>query len=198
MNKTKTFVWIITIIALCALAFIFYDKGFYMQKDTNQQSQPIFADDFIQKTSEFSDGLTNPDSVTKYQLDEFDTGIAEKTIYYMDINKDKKTDRITKVFYETGNAHSYYTYKIELKTDNGYVEISNDELQTTNGEPCDLQQIQFQFNPEFRITIIYREMGDTWNEPTLAYKKILELKDNKLKEFSNKPLQKICDVKELF
>ncbi|MBO7644795.1 MAG: hypothetical protein J6S57_00640 [Alphaproteobacteria bacterium] len=196
MKKTSNIVGIFFIILLCSIAFFVYNTH---KKDskTKPNKEPEFVserDPFV-----FSDGLNNPDSVTKYDIDEFDTGIAEKIIYYFDINNDGQKDRITKTFTETGNAHSYYTYKIELKKSEGYIDITPKNFRTTNGASCDLQQIQFSFVPKFKVTIISREMGETWLSPTMAYRQEYTL--NSKNVFETTPLQKIrpiCDVKELF
>lgn len=150
------------------------------------------------ESSEFSDGLPNPTSVVTYPLDEFDIGISEKYTYKIDINNDGKIDKITKTFFDTGNAHAYYKYTIELNKKDKYVDITPAGLQTTNGADCDLQQIQFRLKPSFQITVINREMGDTWDEPTTAYKKTFSLQGDKLTESKKIKMRKICDVKELF
>ena len=196
MNKTKNLIWLFSIVILCALTFVFYKT--YTKQKAVSQSVPIFSEDFAANNSDFSDGLTNPDSVTKYQLDEYDVGIAEKSIYYVDINKDNKPDRITKTFYETGNAHSYYEYKIELKQNGKFVDITPDNFRTINGADCDLQQIQFIFKPQFRIVLISRNMGETWLDAMPAQKQVFQISDDKLQITETKTLRKICDVKELF
>lgn len=195
MNNIKNFVLILSIVALGALAFFFYKTSDYKSEILPQQ---IFNDEVLNKPVGFSDGLVKPDSVTRYPLDEFDTGLSEKTIYYVDINKDGNQDRITKSFIETGNAHSYYKYKIELNDNGKYVDITPDGLQTTNGDVCDLQQIQFKFKPYFKIIMIYRPMGNNWNEPTVATKKVFTLDGKKFKTDVPKQIRPICDVKELF
>ena len=196
MNKTKNLVWFLSIAILCALAFVLYST-YTKQKNGNQQT-PVFSDEFVDKSSEFSDGLINPDSVTQYPLDEFDVGMAEKSIYYADINQDEKLDRITKTFFETGNAHSYYEYKIELKQKDKFVDITPENFRTVNGADCDLQQIQFVFKPRFSVTLISRDMGKTWLDATPAKKQVFQISDDKLQVVETKTLRKVCDVKELF
>ena len=197
MNKIKNLIWILSIAILCALAFVFYDT--YTKQKTNTHATPIFSDEFTTNDSkELSDGLINPDSVTQYPLDEFGTGISEKSIYYIDINKDNKPDRITKTFIETGNAHSYYEYKIELNQNGKFVDITPENFRTVNGADCDLQQIQFVFKPKFKVILISREIGDTWNDTTVAQKQTFQISENKLQKTETKTLRKVCDVKELF
>ncbi|MBR5354828.1 MAG: hypothetical protein IK122_01735 [Alphaproteobacteria bacterium] len=197
MNKTKNLIWFLAIIALCTLAFVFYNT--YTKQKMNAQPTPVFSDEFTTNDSkEFSDGLTNPDSVTQYPLDELETGISEKSIYYIDINQDNKPDRITKTFFETGTAHSYYEYKIELNQNGKFVDITPKDFRTVNGADCDLQQIQFVFKPKFKVILISRELGETWLDATVAQKQVFQLSENKLKKTETKTLRKICDVRELF
>jgi len=196
MNKTKNLIWFLSVIVLCALAFVLYTT--YNKQKTNEQNVPVFSDEFTTPSAIFSDGLTNPDSVTKYQLDEFDVGVSEKNIYYADINHDNKPDRITRTFTETGNAHSYYEYKIELNQDGKYIDITPENFRTVSGADCDLQLIQFVFRPQFRIILISRDMGETWIDATLAKKQVFQISENKLKQTETKILRKVCDVKNLF
>ncbi len=196
MNKTKNLVWFLSIAILCALAFVLYST--YTKQKRETQPTPVFSDEFFNVSSGFSDGLTNPDSVTKYQLDEYDVGIAEKSIYVADINNDKIPDRITKTFFETGNAHSYYEYKIELNQNDKFVDITPKNFRTVSGADCDLQLIQFVFKPQFKVIMVSRNMGETWLDPTIAEKQIFKISENTLQEKETKTLRKVCDVKELF
>ena len=186
---------------LCGLGLVVYKK--YNQPETKLlQNDTIIAIDkptpapVIKKG--FSDGLPTPDSSITHKTDEFGMGVAAKYIYYIDINKDGKPDKITKTFIETGNAHSYYKYTIEIKNGDEYVDITPDNFATINGEPCDLQQIQFSFVPQFRAKLIYRELGDSWLQPTVAKQKTFILSDNKWKTYNETELRPVCDVKELF
>jgi len=196
MNKTKNLIWILTITVLCVLAFVFYTT--YKKQQTNVQPAPIFSDEFTPSSQEFSDGLKDPDSVTQYPLDEFDVGMAEKSIYYADINHDNKPDRITKTFFETGNAHSYYEYKIELNQNGKFVDITPKNFRTVSGADCDLQLIQFVFAPKFKVILISRDLGETWLDATMAKKQVFQLSDDKIQGGETKTLRKVCDVKELF
>ena len=200
MNKYKnSVVLIFSIVVFVGLAFVFfslYSKNTQTQNDI--QTAPVFSDDIVKHYGEFSDGLPEPDSITNYKLDESGYGASQKQVFYMDINQDNIPDRITKTFYETGNAHSYYEYKIEIKDNGKYVNITPENLKTVNGTNCDLQQIQFGFKPKFHIDMIYREMGEVWNEPTMAYKKTFTLNNGKFVSGQQQKLRQICDVKELF
>lgn len=197
MNKTKNIIFISSILILCVLAFVLF-KISPTNNKTHYSQQPETIYENTDNLAEFSDGLVNPDSVTEYELDEFNMGLASKSIYYADINRDGANDRITKNFISTGNAHSYYAYKIELNHNGKYIDITPDGFQTINGAMCDLQQIQFKFKPSFKIIMIYRQLGDTWNDATLAEKKVFTLKNNTLVSTGTVKMRPVCDVKELF
>ena len=102
-------------------------------------------------TGEFSDGLINPDSAEKYQLDEYGAGISERDIFNRDINGDGRMDRITRTRNENGTSHFYYQYKIELNENGKFVDITPDGFRTTEGAECALQKLQFVFNPDFQV-----------------------------------------------
>jgi len=152
----------------------------------------------MQSENFFSDGLPSPDSVVTYPLDEFESGIVEKAIFEIDINKDGKLDKITREFYETGNAHAFYKYKIELNNNGSFLDITPNNFQTINGGECDLKLIQFNFDHKFTVTVIYRELEDTWNNPTTAYKQVYNLSNKNLVSTKIDTLKSVCDVKELF
>jgi len=199
MNKSKNIILFLSIIILCGAGFFAYKM--YFNQDLSKESTDskyISNNNTTIKSSGFFDGLPEPDSVIDYPLDEFGMGVAQKSTYYIDINKDNVPDKITKTFVETGNAHSYYEYKVELKQGNKYIDITPVDLKTINGDDCDLQQIRFSLNPKFSAKIIYRELGDFWNQPTVANKKIFTLSDNKMRLSETKTLKPVCDVKKLF
>ena len=200
MNKSKSFMWIIFIAVLFATGIIFYKFVLLKRPAFPTEKATVISQTYdIDNIDGFSDGLTNPDSIIKYDLNEFETGIAEKSIYYIDINNDGTKDKITKTFIETGNAHAYYEYKIELKTGDKYIDVTPKNFRTTNGASCDLQQIKFSFKPKFKVTIISRAMGDLWNTPTMAYKQTFALSsDNKIQVSQKTQMRAVCDVKELF
>lgn len=201
MNKSKNFLLFISFILLCVLGLVLYKIYNPRETPLPQNEQNIVAQKPVVAPvvkSGFSDGLPAPDSIITHKLDEFGMGPSVKYIYYIDINKDGKPDKITKTFIETGNAHSYYEYTIALKQGDEYTDITPNNFATINGEPCDLQQIQFSFVPQFRVKLIYRELGDSWLQPTAAKQKIFVLNDNKLKTYAETELRPVCDVKELF
>lgn len=198
MNKIKNVIFIIAIVILGVLAFMFYNKA---QNNIPTNNETMFVDFNKESTNiktVFSDGLNDPDSVTKYPLDEYGTGISEKSIFYIDINRDKTKDRITKIFVETGNAHSYYQYKIELNIDGKFVDITPNNFRTTNGDVCDLQQIQFIFRPSFKVILIYRELAETWDTPSIARKQVFKISGNRFVSDNPQALRSVCDIKELF
>jgi hypothetical protein len=199
MNKFDKIILFVFIVLFCGSIAVLYNV-FSKKADTPDDSEKvqIFSDGIYNDLHVFNDGLKNSDSVTTYKLDRYGMGVSEKTIYYVDINGDSVPDRITKIFIETGNAHSYYKYKIELKSGNKYIDITPKNFQTTNGDTCDLQQIQFTFKPQFKVTLIYRELGDTWNTKTMAYKQDFSISKNNLIQTSKTKLKPVCDVKELF
>lgn len=198
MKKTSNAVWIILVILLCGITLVFYTMHKKDLESKRQKTDGLYYN-ITNDVYDFSDGLENPDSVTKYDMNEFDIGVAEKSIYYIDINNDGAKDRITKTFTETGNAHSYYTYTVELNRDGKYIDITPTSFRTTNGADCDLQQIQFAFKPYFKVTIISRNMGETWDTPTMAYHQEYTLsKSNKFESTSKTKIRPICDVKKLF
>ena len=198
MEKTNKLMLIISVVALCVLGIIVYNitSSSENKKSINPtiENNTIFDD----SKSGFSDGLIKPASTTNYELGEDEIGITEKSIYMVDINNDNNLDRITKTFFDNGNAHSYYEYKIELNKNGKYIDITPDNFRTVNGADCDLQQIKFVFKPQFKIIVIGREMGDTWIEPTIATKRVYSLSNEKLKVSKDTTLRAICDVKELF
>ena len=194
MNRTNKIIWIISIAALCVLGVIFYNV--YSKK--SPKSNNIVDEYQTEASDSFSDGLKNPSSVSTYTLDDDEIGITEKSIYLVDINGDNKKDRITKTFFENGNAHSYYEYTVELNQNGKYVDITPNNLRTVNGADCDLQQIKFLFKPSFKIIMIYRDMGETWVDATMAKKRVYSLNKDKLDASADKNLRNVCDVKELF
>lgn len=198
MNKTNKLVWIISVVLLCLLGFIFYKIN--SKPTINQHNKTVVSYDnfFDNDENVFSDGLKNPNSVTTYNLSDYEPGVSEKSIYMIDINNDGKADRITKSFFENWNAHSYYEYKIELNKNGKFVDITPKGLRTVSGADCDLQQIKFVFKPKFKIIMIYRNLGANWAEPTLAKKRVFFLSDDKINVTDDEPLRTICDVKELF
>lgn len=147
---------------------------------------------------EFDDGLRNPVSVTRHELDEFGEGLASVEVFAPDVNNDGQKDRITKSRYENGTAHFYYDYKIELNVGSDFVDITPDNFRTVEGSECALQKLRFVFIPEFQVVKISRPWKDTWTTPTPATRTVYKMTGNKLKEASSKQLKEICNVSDLF
>lgn len=202
MIKSRNIILFFSVLALGGLAFISY-KLYIKQTHLSGASESI---DYVANTNEsvnqfvtFSDGLPRtPDAKTQYPLADDMPGIEQKLVYYIDINQDGQIDKISKMFFNNRNAHSYYAYKIELLNNNEYIDITPKDLRTVNGADCDIQQIQFSFEPDFNIKIIHRDLGDGWNEPTTATQDIFKLSNNTMKLISTQKLQSVCDVKKLF
>lgn len=150
------------------------------------------------ENEQFSDGLTNLVSSKKFNLNEFGEGIAEQNIYEYDINNDGKKDRITRTKNENGTPHFYYEYKIELNKNGSFVDITPEGFRTTEGAECALQKLQFVFKPDFKVIKISRDLKDSWDTPSLAIQTTYNFSDGKIISTSEKELQTICDVSELF
>lgn len=150
------------------------------------------------ENEQFSDGLTNLVSSKKFNLNEFGEGIAEQNIYEYDINNDGKKDRITRTRNENGTPHFYYEYKIELNKNGSFVDITPEGFRTTEGAECALQKLQFVFKPDFKVIKISRDWKDSWDTPSLAIQTTYNFSDGKIISTSEKELQTICDVSELF
>lgn len=150
------------------------------------------------ENEQFSDGLTNLVSSKKFNLNEFGEGIAEQNIYEYDINNDGKKDRITRTKNENGTPHFYYEYKIELNKNGSFVDITPEGFRTTEGAECALQKLQFVFKPDFKVIKISRDWKDSWDTPSLAIQTTYNFSDGKIISISEKELQTICDVSELF
>ena len=159
------------------------------------QSNPVPASQNV--TGEFSDGLGEPDSISKSSLDEFGAGIASVEIFNRDINGDGRADRITRTRVENGTPHFYYEYKIELNEGGKYIDITPDGFRTTEGADCALQKIRFSFKPDFMVTKISRKWRDTWTTPTMATKTTYALQGNRLNVTDSVQLKEICNVSEL-
>ena len=204
--------WIITILVVILIFVGFYFLSIYVtnknkEKKTNTKDMTgeiILGKSFSMSSQDYY--VLYYDSTDKIVagtckdlFSSYHSAHGEGSIYYVDINKDGTKDKITKTFIETGNAHAYYEYKIELKSGDKYVDITPQNFRTTNGASCDLQQIKFSFKPKFKVTIISRGMGDLWNTPTMAYKQTFTLSsDNKMRASQKTQMRSICDVKELF
>lgn len=150
------------------------------------------------KPSIFSDGLRNVAQSTSFNLDETGAGIAKSDMFLVDINQDGYTDKITKTRNETGTAHFWEEYKIEINKNGNWYDITPSGFRTTEGTECALQKIQFVFEPKFKVIKISRPWKDSWNTPSEATKTIYEMKDGKLTQTKTEKMGVICDVSQLF
>lgn len=149
-------------------------------------------------TGEFSDGLTNPDFIKTYPLDEFGAGIAERAIFDVDINKDGRPDRITRTRNENGTAHFYYEYKVELNQNGNFIDITPDNFRTVEGAECALQKLQFVFVPRFHVVKISRDWSETWATPTMARRTVYTINNNVFNASAPENLKVICNVADMF
>lgn len=146
----------------------------------------------------FTDGLGQAMSSTKYEPDETGAGITSNEIFQVDINKDGTPDRITRTHHESGTAHFWDEYKIELNQGGKFKNITPSGFRTTVGAECALQQLQFVFAPQFYVIKISRPWRDSWDTPSMATRTIYTFKDNKLVAGQPEQLKSVCDVTELF
>lgn len=149
----------------------------------------------VYHTYNISDGLLIPDSTEV--LNPIDKngivyGITKSEIFFIDINDDRRKDKIIRERFSTGTAHGYTNYKIEL--DNGE---KIGEFKTFEGADCFLTAYKFQFNP-FIITKVSRPLGgESWNQPAQSKIEQFEILDDKLEKISETDGPSICDVREL-
>lgn len=146
---------------------------------------------------EFSDGLGQPDTVSRNAPDEFGAGVVSVETFNRDINDDGRPDRITRTRVENGTPHFYYEYKIEINERNGFRDITPAGFRTTEGESCALQKLQFSFRPDFHVTKVSRKWVDSWDTPTPAEKTVYGIYDGNLEITETSQLKSICNVAEL-
>ncbi|MCM1294068.1 MAG: hypothetical protein NC311_00705 [Muribaculaceae bacterium] len=146
----------------------------------------------------FNDGLHNPGNAQENAPDEYGVGITSVRVYMHDLNRDGRMDRITRTHIENGTSHFTNTYKIEIATVDGFIDITPPDMQTIESADCALQKLRFSFTPLFSIEKIGREMGDDYTTPTMAYRSIYRLENNQMVEISKTSMREICDVSELF
>lgn len=174
------------------------DTGRNIGIGTSDRASAPVADSMPNPTAPFTDGLGIANRTTEYPLDEFGAGIAATDVFIRDINDDGLPDRITRTRVENGTDHYYDDYVIELRDNDGYVDITPAEFRTVQGAECALQKIQFVFKPNFQVIKISRPWRDSWTTPTMATKTVYELVDGTLNEVQVTPMQYVCDVEELF
>ncbi len=188
---------VLTVIVMGAMIYLLVNKNSNETQSVGVSS-PTQIIETENEQSGFDDGLGRADSAQTYDTDEFDGGISRIDVFYRDINSDDIPDRITRTLNENGTAHFYYEYKIELRTSAGYIDITPNDFTTSEGADCALRKFRFVFQPKFQIIQIARPWEDTWDTPTVAYKTIYELRNNKIIETQSREMGEICDVSKLF
>lgn len=196
--------FLIIIIVLAIVGFAIYWFGFR----TDKPAQPIpVANDLVVTepvqrlhADRFDDGLRHADTTRRFQLDEMGEGLLSSEVFNVDINADGRPDKITRNRYENGTDHFYYDYTIELNTPNGYQNITPDQFRTIEGSECALRKIQFIFTPEFHIKVISRPWEESWVTPTMATITAYGFTNDgsQLNVLTQRDMQRICDVSELF
>ena len=144
----------------------------------------------------FDDGLSAPDSILEYELDELQTGAAKAEIFNVDIDGDKIPDRITRITHSNISAYSYYEYELELDRNGVFVSIGT--FRTIDGAETSLQKVQFVFSPQFNIIVISRPFKDFFYTPTQAVKNVYELGASGLIMARTEQLSETDNVAELF
>lgn len=191
---------IVLVSALCGLAYIMWMRQ--PEKETINTSRVTGQFNTTNQKQEitppFTDGLPQAASVETYEPDETGAGITKSEIFNIDINNDGTPDRITKTRNESGTAHFWDEYKIELNLNGRYKNITPNGFRTTVGAECALQQLQFQFKPEFHVIKISRPWRNSWDSPSMAVRTVYTIKDNKIIASTPEKLGTVCDVTELF
>lgn len=196
-NLSLTIVLILLLIVAGFLAYLLVKQP--KEKTPIQVAEQVLpTQDFVKTYAMFSDGLGMPDSKTEYPLNDLGEGTASIEIFNRDLNNDGVIDRISRIRQETGNAHSYYEYKIELRDKGAWRDITPDDFRTIEGADCSLQKLQFSFNPVLKVKKIARKFEESWNKPTVASGTIYQLQNNSLISTGKVSLDTVCDVKELF
>lgn len=152
------------------------------------------TDDF----DKFNDGLANPSAEQETEPDDFGVGITNVRIYNHDLNNDGVLDRITRTHIENGTSHFTNEYTIELASGSGWVNITPEKFNTVESADCAIQKLRFYFDPVFTVEIIGRSIGETYVTPTMAYRTIYQMTNNRLMQISHAPITEICDVSGLF
>lgn len=192
---------IVLIAALCALGYMLWARqssnntaqGTNMSGEFNLSKQNKQSETYV-----FSDGLGTAESVKTDNPDETGAGVVKTEIFNIDLNNDKIPDRITKERHETGTAHFWDEYKIEINQNGRYKNITPDGFRTTVGAECALQKLQFKFKPKFQVIKISRPWRDSWDTPSMATRTVYTLKDNKMIAGTPEKMGTVCDVAELF
>lgn len=192
---------ILILIAIGILAYVLFGGDSSQRIRTIGVASPentMIASEQESAPQIFTDGLNNPDFINQSELDELGEGISETAIFNIDINNDGKKDRITRTRHENATAHFFYEYKIELKNNNSYKDITPKGFRTTEGAECALGKLQFVFKPDFKVIKISRPWKTSWNSPSMATKTTYTIVKNTINQIDSVPVKEICDVTELF
>lgn len=186
--------------ALIALGYILWkQKSEYTGANFGTGSPQIHRKPIQENiNTPFTDGLKQPFSEQNQEPDETGAGVTNIKIFKADINNDGLSDRITKTHHESGTAHFWDEYKIELNQNGKFRNITPNGFRTTVGAECALQQLQFVFTPQFHVIKISRPWRDSWDTPSMATRTIYTIKDNKMVAGQPEQLEPVCDVTELF
>lgn len=190
----------IIIFALCGVGYALWKRQTQQDIITNSDISGNF-DLPVKKQSGnvvFTDGLENPEDIQTEKADEFGVGIVKVETFSIDINNDNTPDRITKIRHESGTAHFWDEYKIEINKNGRFRNITPNGFRTTTGAECALQQLQFRFKPYFHIIKISRPWTDSWNNPSMATRTIYTVNNDRLIADTPEKIRSVCDVAELF
>ncbi len=206
-NISRTILSIILVLVIGGLVYILATRNAYQSRDLNvgvvspispSQIAPAPRGDVDYDFDSFNDGLTRPSTETVNAPDEYGVGITSVRTYSRDLNNDGRADRITRTHIENGTSHFTNEYKIELASDNGWIDITPPNFMTLEGAECALQKLRFYFDPVFTVEIIGRKMGENFITPTMAYRSVYKMTDNQLILVRHTPLTEVCDVSSLF
>ncbi len=208
-RNTMTTVFLVAILILIAIIIYLMSVG-AGNKNTSVTARGVMSPDAITDVTDSdnissvsdvdapNDGLGAPTRIQNGQLDDVGAGIANVATFERDINNDGKKDRITRTRVETGTAHGYDEYKIEINQNGKFVDITPGELRTVSGAECILQAVRFDFKSGFQLTKISRPVGDTWITPTVAVKTTYAIDNNKMRAIKSDSTRPVCDVTQLF
>lgn len=203
-NILRTIVTIALVVVIGILVYIMTTHQSSQYQDTNilltspmaQRDTPRqdISDDF----DKFDDGLARPSAERETEPDEFGIGITSVRIYSHDLNNDGLMDRITRTHIENGTSHFTNEYKIELASDVGWVNITPENFNTIESADCAIQKLRFYFDPVFTVEIIGRNIDENYITPTMAYRTVYQMTNNRLMRISHAPVTVTCDVSGLF
>lgn len=206
-NISRTLLTIVLVAIIGILVYILTTNVSHRPQDSSigvgspmaiNKTAPNLRDALTDDFDNFNDGLTNPDTETQNAPDDFGVGITNVRVYNHDLNNDGVLDRITRTHIENGTSHFANEYKIELASGSGWIDITPDNLKTIESADCAIQKLRFYFDPVFTIEIIGRNIGDTYITPTMAYRTVYQMTNNRLMQISHAPVKEICDVSGLF